>query len=107
MPSLTNCLDAIESQIDWTLFDEHLISGLIVEIGYTGCTTWQHNRDEPPRYQNRKQKRIAEFLVKDAVPSQMFDCIVTKSTSIKGAVEIMIEAFDMNLPVYLKPGCYY
>jgi hypothetical protein len=50
---------------------------------------------------------MAEFLVKDAVPLSMFDCIVTRSALIKSAVESMMEATDIDLPVYAKPGCYY
>ncbi len=106
-PSFTNNLDAIENHVAWDLFDESPIAGRITEIGYTGCTTWQHNRDDPPRYQNRKQKRMAEFLVRDAVPLSMFDCIICKSGLIKTAVEGMMQGTNVDLPIYVKPGCYY
>jgi len=106
-PQFSSNLDEMENHIAWDLFDEAPIAGRINEIGYTGCTTWQHNRDKPTRYQNRRQKRMAEFLVRDAVPLSMFDCIVTKSDVIKTAVKRMMRDTDINLPIYSKPGCYY
>lgn len=107
IPTFDNDLDNLEQHVAWDLFDDGSTVGRISEIDYQGVTQWFHNRDTPERYQNRSQKRMAEFLVKDAIPLTMFDCIVTKSDWIKTEVRRMMKGTGVNLPVYSKPGCYF
>jgi hypothetical protein len=107
MPAFDNDLDNLEQHVAWDLFDDGSTVGRIAEIGYPGVTQWFHNKDTPVRYQNRSQKRMAEFLVQDAIPLSMFDCIVTKSDWIKTEVRRMMQGTGINLPVYSKPGCYF
>lgn len=106
-PSFENDIGKIEQHVDWSVFDDGAIVARINEIGYGGVTHWFHNKDEPPRYANRSQKRMAEFLVRDAVPLNLFDCIVVKSDSIKAKVEGMMVGTGVALPVYTKTGCFF
>lgn len=107
MPQFSNDLEALETHVAWDLFDDGATVAAISEIGYAGVTKWFHNKDTPERYQNRKQKRMAEFLVKGAVPLTMFDCIVAKDDLIKGEVRRMMQNTGVDLKVYSKPGCYH
>lgn len=97
----------IETHVDWSLFDDGSYAAGIPEIGYTGVTRYFANRDDPPRYQDRARKRMAEFLVRDAIPLSMFDCIITKTDWIKAQVESMMHAAGVDLPVLVKRGCYF
>ena len=107
MPKFESDLNKLEQHVAWDLFDEDPKRAAIPEIGYNGVKNVFMNMDDPERYQNRSQKRMAEFLVKDAMPLSMFDCIITKSDSIKSEVRGMMKDTGVNLPVYSKPGCYF
>lgn len=97
----------IETHVDWSLFDDGSYKAAIPEIGYTGVTQYFHDCDNPPRYANRSRKRMAEFLVPDAIHLSMFDCIITKTDWIKVQVERMMKGTGAALPVYTKSGCYF
>jgi ssDNA thymidine ADP-ribosyltransferase, DarT len=107
LPKFENDLDKLESHIAWDLFDEAPIKGRVPEIGYTGVTKYFGNCDTPERYQNRKQRRMAEFLVQDAIPLSMFDCIITKSDWIREEVRRMMKGTGVTIDVHSKPGCYF
>ncbi|MEP7457514.1 DarT ssDNA thymidine ADP-ribosyltransferase family protein [Phyllobacterium sp. SB3] len=97
----------IEQHLEWSLFDDGAYSAHIPEIGYQGVTRYFADRDDPPRYANRSRKRMAEFLVRDAIPLTMFDCIIVKNDWIKSEVERMMAPTEISLPVYVKSGCYF
>lgn len=107
MPKFESDLDRLEQNVAWDVFDEDPRRATISEIGYPGVKNVFMNKDDPERYQNRSQKRMAEFLVKDAIPLSMFDCIIAKTDSIKSEVRRMMKDTDVDLPVYSKPGCYF
>lgn len=107
LPAFEKDIAKLEQHIDWSVFDENPIVGNIPEIGYSGVTKYQHNRDEPARYANRRQKRMAEFLIRDKVPINLFDCIITKNDSIKNAVECMMKGTGLEIPVFANAGCYF
>lgn len=88
-------------------FDEGSTMARINEIGGPSVIKWFANRDTPERHENRSQKRMTEFLVKDAVPLTRFDCIVAKSDWIKTEVRYMMNGTGINLPAYSKPECYF
>ena len=107
IPNFACDLGRLEHHVAWDLFDDGDLVARIPEIGYSGVTKWFHNRDTPERYQSRKQKRMAEFLVEEAIPLSMFDCIITKSDWIREEVCRMMKGTGVDLPVYSKPGCYF
>ena len=106
-PSYECDLNALESHIEWSLFDEAPIVGNIQEISYSGVCRYFNNRDVPKSHQNRSRQRMAEFLVKDQFSLGMVDCIVVKSEQIKVEVDVMLNATHWNIPVVVKPGCYF
>ena len=107
LPKFDNNLDNLETHIAWDLFDELPIIAAVPEIGYSGVTRYFRNFDSPERYQSRSQKRMAEFLVQDAIPLSMFDCIITKSDWIREEIRRMMKGTGVDLPVHSKPGCYF
>lgn len=106
LPAYENDISKLDTHIDWTLFDEDL-EGNIPEIGYGGCCRWQHDRDNPVRYQQRRHKRMAEFLLKDALIMKDVTCIVLKHATHKADIERWITDAGLEIPVYVKSGCYY
>lgn len=106
-PNFDDDVGKIEGHVDWSLFDEFPMAASIAEIGYKGVTKYFADRDDPPRWANRSRKRMAEFLVRDAIPLSMFDCIITKTDWIKAQVESMMKRAGVALPVYTKSGCYF
>ena len=107
VPNFTDNIELLESHISWNLFDEDPRMGKLPEIGYDGTCSWFHDRDNPPRYQNRKKERMAEFLVRDHFPIELIECIVTKNDNIRTQVEQWITANGRNIDVYTKRGCFY
>ncbi|WP_192357689.1 DUF4433 domain-containing protein [Mesorhizobium mediterraneum] len=106
-PRYDNDLGRIEDHVDWSLFDDGSTVATIPEIGYEGVTQWFHDRDSPPRHQNRSRKRMAEFLVRDRMPLAFVDCIVTKSNQIRDVVAAAMNGSAWDIPVLVKPGCYH
>ena len=90
----------------WDVFDEDQ-TGKIVEIGYEGVCPWFHNMASPPNRQLRSQKRMAEFLVKGAVPLKAVECIIAKTDQMKDTLTEMMNASAWNIPIYTKRGCYF
>ena len=67
-PKFSDDIENLESHVNWPLFDEGPTMARIPEIGYSGACKYANNRDSPAKYQNRKQERMAEFLVGDHFP---------------------------------------
>ena len=97
----------LKDVVNWSLFDEEPLTAKIPEIGYEGVCAWFHDRATPIEHQNRKRQRMAEFLVRDAVPLDLFECIVVNNKDIGTAVEEMLDEHGVDLPVLVKPWCYY
>lgn len=107
MPILESDLDKLESHVHWDVFDEIPYAARIPEIEYHGVCTWCHNVAAPPYRQLRKQKRMAEFLVRDAVPIDFTVCIIAKSDTMRDKLQIMMDASNWDIPIFTKPGCYF
>jgi hypothetical protein len=107
MPALQCDLANLTSHIHWTLFDEKPVTAKIPEIGYDGVCQYFKNQVSPPERQNRSQKRMAEFLVKNAVPLSQVACIVAKNPEIQHSLQRAMDASIWNIPVYAKPGCFF
>lgn len=107
LPSIETDLSILEQHVHWNVFDEAPYVGAIPEVGYSGVCSWFHNMATPPTRQLRSQKRMAEFLVKRAVPVQLACCLVAKSSSIGDNVSQMMAASRWNIPIITKRGCYF
>ncbi len=106
-PVYENDLSKLSTHIDWSLFDEDPKMASIPEIGYNGVCRYFLDKDTPSRYSNRSKKRMAEFLVKDAVPVEFVDCIVVRTEAIRQSVAGWVGMNNLQIPVYVKPGCYF
>ena len=107
LPEFQNNIALLEEHISWDLFDDNPKMAHIREIGYNGVCSWFHDRDKPEKYQNRKKKRMAEFLVRDYFPIDLVKCIVTKSDRIRTEVEHWVDVNERNIDVLTKPGCFF
>lgn len=106
LPNIANDVGLLEQHVEWSLFDEEPLTAHIPEIGYRGVCRYFQNKDTPIRYQNRRQKRMAEFLVRESVPLQLAECIVVPTSELKAYAEKQLKIHGMAIPVYSKPGCF-
>lgn len=97
----------LETVVKWSLFDDPPMSGMIPEVGYKGCCPYFLSKADPERYQDRSPRRMAEFLVKSAVPLNLAECVLTPSAEKKAQVEAVLAAYGINLPVHFKSGCFF
>lgn len=102
-----NSFDDIHNVVSWNLFDDQPLTAQINEIGYEGCCRFFKNSANPERYQDRSQRRMAEFLVRDAVPLSLACCIVSPHDDSKQSVENILSDHQIDIPVYVKPGCFF
>jgi hypothetical protein len=107
LPVLCGDLDSLEEHVHWDMFDEYPYKGRIEELGYNGVCQYFKSMDDPPERMTRSQKRMAEFLVRSAVPLGLIDCLIVKSETIRDKLEQMMDASVWDIPIYVKPGCYY
>lgn len=107
MPSLESDLSKLEGHINWELFDEGPTAAYVPEIGYQGVCRYFKSTDTPQRYHLRHRQRMAEFLVKDAVPLSMVTCVIAKSQNMKQNLQAIMDASRWNIPILVKPGCYF
>jgi hypothetical protein len=106
LPNVINDLNQLSTHVAWELFDEQPRGGEIPEIGYVGACTWFHSRPAPAHHQLRSQKRMAEFLVRDAVPLELAECIVVENERVATQIRSEIEGSAFAIPVFTKPGCF-
>lgn len=105
-PTISNDLSQIEAHVHWDVFDEYPITASIPEIGYRGVCKYFGPRATPPRYQLRREKRMAEFLVHTSVPLGQVACVVTPSDGMKEQIQAQMDASPWDIPIYAKPGCF-
>jgi hypothetical protein len=106
IPTVLDDLSKLPTHVAWDLFDESPKGGSIPEIEYTGTCTWFHSRPTPAHHQLRSTKRMAEFLVRDAVPLGLAECIVVENDQVAAQIGAAIAASGSNIPVYDKPWCF-
>jgi len=46
-------------------------------------------------------------MVKNEVSLSSIDCIIVQNEEIKMKLEQQMQNSDWNIPVYIKPGCYF
>ncbi len=107
MPTLESDLNLLSTHVHWDVFDEAPFVAAIAEIGYKGVCRYFHNQESPKERQNRSQKRMAEFLIKESVPLSRIACIVVKTPSMQQDLQQKVTASAWNIPVFVKPGCYF
>lgn len=107
MPKVVTDIKHLEDHVHWDVFDEYPRKGAIPEIGYVGVHKFFHNMSNPQSWQTRSQKRMAEFLVRDALPLNFIDCIVAKSDAMRDKLQMTMDASNWNIPIYAKRGCYF
>lgn len=107
MPTVETDFDLLEGHVHWDVFDESPLTAKIPEIGYQGVCSYFLNKASPPERMTRREKRMAEFLVHEAVPLDKFACIIAKTDTMKDTLETMMAASAWDIPVYSKRGCYY
>lgn len=106
-PCIEQSLDRMEQHVHWGVFDDSPRVARIQEIGYAGVCKYFKNWDDPPEWQLRSQKRMAEFLVRGALPLNYVSCIVAKSVDMRDNLQLQMDASDWNIPILSKPGCYF
>lgn len=107
LPTTVNDLNKLEEHVHWDVFDEAPYVAKIPEIGYKGVCRFFKNSDSPPNRQLRSQKRMAEFLIRCGVPLNLACCLIAKSAKIGDELMKMMAASQWDIPVYVKPGCYF
>lgn len=105
-PVVVNDPRSLETHIRWELFDENPLAGRIPEIGYSGSCRYFNSKDTPERYQRRTPIRMAEFLVRTAVPLNLFACVVAPNEQRQSLVQQEVQAAGYQLPVFFKPECF-
>lgn len=106
-PIIEQNLDRLEEHVHWDVFDDNPMVARIPEIGYAGVCRYFHNCDTPPKRQVRSQARMAEFLVRDALPLDYISCIVAKSDAMRNNLQAVMDASGWDIPILSKPGCYF
>ena len=107
MPALETNLANLETHIAWSMFDDPPFKAQIPEIGYGGVCEYFANRASPQRYQNRSSQRMAEFLIKFSVPLSLVTCVIVRDQEMKQILQPIMDASRWNIPVFVKPGCYF
>ncbi|MES2433399.1 MAG: DUF4433 domain-containing protein [Pseudomonadota bacterium] len=107
MPSVETDLTRLETHVYWNVFDEIPLVASIPEVGYAGVCQFFKNMATPPERQARREKRMAEFLVRDAVPLSLIDCIIAKNEQVGDKLSQMMHASAWNIPIHVKRGCYF
>lgn len=62
---------------------------------------------DTPEYTDRKECRMAELLVHQAVPFEAFDGIVVKTPEIHGEVVAVLDGLDLAVPVTVGASWYF
>lgn len=107
MPVIERNIANLEAHVFWDVFDDHPMTGLIPEVGYNGVCKYFKDSANPIKYQNRSSKRMAEFLIKESVPINLACCIIAKTDEMGQKARTMIDASNVDIPVYVKPRCYF
>lgn len=99
-------LNTLEGHVNWSVFDEGPLKAAIPDIGYGGACQYFNDAPTSGRM-NRRQERMAEFLVRDAVPLEALQCIIVKTNDMKDTLRPIIEASGLDLPIHVNRGCYW
>lgn len=107
LPTVETDPNMLASHIHWHVFDDFPKVAMISEIGYEGVCKYFHDRESPAHLMTRKAKRMAEFLVLNAVPLDKVICVIAKTDMMKAKLEVMMNASGRSIPIYTNRGCFY
>lgn len=105
LPTILEDLSQIETHVHWDMFDESPMVAPIPEIGYAGVCRWFFS-STVPRYQQRREKRMAEFLVRDSLPLELVECIVVPNQQRQGFLQQQMKDSAYSIPIFNNPGCF-
>lgn len=106
MPTIVSDFGLLETHVKWQLFDEAPIVAKIPEIGYNGVCQYFKDAPVPPARQNRKSARMAELLVKDAVPTNLIRCIIAPNEASHHQAEFLAKKYGFRGLILNKPDCF-
>ena len=106
-PAIETNIEKLEQHVHWDVFDDTPMVAKIPEIGYNGVCKYFVNKEEPANWQTRKEKRMAEFLVRGAFPLEFVECIITYSNEAKLNLGVIMEDSEWNIPVIHNRGCFF
>ncbi|MEA9773461.1 DarT ssDNA thymidine ADP-ribosyltransferase family protein [Xanthomonas campestris pv. raphani] len=106
MPVVVSEMNRLENHVKWPLFDEIPLVAKIPEIGYDGVCQYFKDCPVPVSRQNRKSARMAELLVKNALPLELVECIVTPNDSVYEEVSVLAKTHGFQGVVLNKPGFF-
>lgn len=106
-PDYNDDITQLLNHVKWSLFDDTPKMGQIPEIGYEGVCKYFQDSERSINWHNRSKLRMAEFLVKDCFPMQHADCIILKNGAKEETVVQWIANAGLEIPVFVKPGCYF
>lgn len=104
-PTIEQDLNKLEGHVHWSVFDDTPTVASIPEIGYEGVC--KYFASVPGKWQLRSQARMAEFLVRDALPLDYISCIIAKSDAMRINLQAVMDASGWDIPILSKPGCYF
>ncbi|BCD95853.1 DUF4433 domain-containing protein [Marinagarivorans cellulosilyticus] len=89
----------LKNAIDWELLTE--------PPTLDGFCKFFHDRHEPAKYLDRREKRQAEFLIKDSVPVSWFTRLGVIDNHKASIVQQMANEHGVNLAVDVMPDWYF
>ena len=107
MPTVETDPSKLEEHVHWKVFDESPTVASIPEIGYAGVCKYFKDQATQPERMTRSSKRMAEFLVHDAVPLDKILCVVAKTDGMKDTLHAMMTDSAWDIPVYTMSWCFY
>ena len=106
MPVVTGNFASLEQHVLWSLFDEAPMTAQIPEIGYGGVCCYFQSRDIPAHHQRRSPARMAELLVRNAIPMSLVAAIVTPTEHVRVDVARLAARHGYQGVVVCKPACF-
>lgn len=105
-PTVKHSQSDLANHVRWQVFDDQPLVAAIREIGYLGVCKYFFNRSVPAIHQNRSSSRMAELLVKNAVPLNLVECIVTPNQQVYQQALSLKQQHNFSGVVVNNPGCF-
>lgn len=107
LPKTQSNINLLETFVNWSLFDEWPLAAAVTEIGYNGACKYFSDSDRKDSWRTRKAERMAEFLVRNAIPITALECIVAENEDVANCVRFTLSEASYTIPVHTKPGCFF
>ena len=106
MPTVEHRFAELPKHVKWSLFDDSPMVANIADVGYQGVCKYFFSRAIPVQYQYRSAARMAELLVKEAVPTYLVECIIAPSPAVYREVVGLANAFNFRGAIVENAGCF-